>query len=266
MPCSTEFWDALAPHHSLIENNYLDVRSIRRVLQHLRDPVLVVGAGQGLIVEELLGKGFRCQGVDLSPEMVKHARIRRGLTLIHADAKALPFPQRTYETIVYATGVIDFMANDGDISAILNEGRRVLTDSGKLFVAFYKFSAAMEKFLKKTGLLSGQMLAQRETLRLYLLNPVQTLDWVAKSSGVSRLRALGILFGISAFSTVQEKTASLRMRRIFRKLNDPDSLVHAATEKLPYRNETEIRDLLDRLALPVKHIHPSPTCYIVRIQ
>jgi 2-polyprenyl-3-methyl-5-hydroxy-6-metoxy-1,4-benzoquinol methylase len=62
----SDFWDALAAHHSAIEDNYLNLASIRRVLDEIGSPVLVVGAGLGLIVEELQKHGFQCDGVDLS--------------------------------------------------------------------------------------------------------------------------------------------------------------------------------------------------------
>jgi 2-polyprenyl-3-methyl-5-hydroxy-6-metoxy-1,4-benzoquinol methylase len=77
MPASCEFWDALAPHHSAIENSYFDLPSVRRIVHDVRSPVLIVGAGQGLIVEELQKRGFQCDGVDLSLEMIRYARIRR---------------------------------------------------------------------------------------------------------------------------------------------------------------------------------------------
>ena len=83
------FWDALAEHHAAIEDNHLDLASLRRIMSDLRSPVLVVGAGQGLLVAELQAKGFQCDGVDFSAEMIKHARGRRGLDLIQADASAL---------------------------------------------------------------------------------------------------------------------------------------------------------------------------------
>ena len=51
---SSNFWDALAPYHSKIENSYLDLSSLRRILPNIDPPVLVVGAGQGLIVAERL--------------------------------------------------------------------------------------------------------------------------------------------------------------------------------------------------------------------
>src|SRR5437762_14139484 len=103
---TSAYWDALAPHHSALENNYLNLPSLRRIIRDVHQPVLVVGAGQGLLVEELLKRGFQTDGVDLSSEMIHFAKTRRGLTLIEADAGALPFGAGAYETIIYATGVL----------------------------------------------------------------------------------------------------------------------------------------------------------------
>jgi len=125
MSHASDYWDALAPYHSALENNYFDLSGLHRIFHDIREPALVVGAGQGLIVEELLRNGFQTDGVDLSSEMIRYAKRRRGLTLIEADAKALPFGAGTYETIIYATGVVDFMGDEEQISVILNEARRI---------------------------------------------------------------------------------------------------------------------------------------------
>ena len=107
----SDFWNALAPFHAAIENNYFDLPSLRCILPDLHEPVLVVGAGQGLIVAEVLKNGFQCDGVDFSPEMIRYARLRRGLSLIQADAKAMPLKDGAYQTILYATGVVDFVGD-----------------------------------------------------------------------------------------------------------------------------------------------------------
>src|SRR2546421_11413382 len=99
---SSDFWDALAPHHASLENNYLDLRSVRRIVHDIHEPVLVVGAGQGLIVEELQKNGLRTDGMDWSPDMIRYAQTRRGLKLVRADARATPFEGGTYETVIYA--------------------------------------------------------------------------------------------------------------------------------------------------------------------
>ena len=75
MSCSIEFWNALAPHHEALEDSYFDLASVRQLLPAIQQPVLVVGAGQGLIVGELRNRGFQCDGVDLSPQMINYAKL-----------------------------------------------------------------------------------------------------------------------------------------------------------------------------------------------
>src|ERR1700750_3164461 len=99
------FWETLAPQLSKIENHYLNRSSIRRMAHEIQGPVLVVGAGQGLIVAELRKLGLHCDGVDYCAEMIRYAKIRRGLTLVRADARTMPFAAESYQTVIYATGV-----------------------------------------------------------------------------------------------------------------------------------------------------------------
>jgi SAM-dependent methyltransferase len=262
---ASRFWDALAPHHSRIEDNYLDLASIRRMLPELLQPALVVGAGQGLIVEELRKQGLQCEGVDWSPEMVRYARLRRGLSLIQADARATPFNDGTYGTLIYATGVIDFMADEEGIRSIINEGKRIVNPSGKIFVAFYRLSRAQEKFLTRLGLLRQNALSNRECLELYLLNPVQMLDWVANKADVGYCRAAALVLRMAATSTLKEKITTFRMQKIFRKMDSPQSLIRAAQEQMPYRNEPEIQNLFKRLEIPIEQFRTLRSCFIVEI-
>src|ERR1039457_1938956 len=154
------------------------------MLPEIRSPVLVVGAGQGLIVAELRKRGFHCDGVDLSAEMIRYAELRRGITLVHADAAAMPFAERTYGTVIYATGVVDFTNDEEEIRVMLKEGRRIVEDSGKILVAFYRVSDVVRGFMASVGLLSNGETALRQSLELYLLNPAQMIRWVAKRTGL----------------------------------------------------------------------------------
>ena len=261
----SDYWDTLAPHHASLENNFLDLPGLRRIVHHVRQPVLVVGAGQGLIVEELLKRGLQTDGVDLSREMIRYAKSRRGLNLIEADARALPFGDGTYETIIYATGVIDFMGDEELIRTILNEARRTVTPSGKVFVAFYKMSAASEEFLARLGLLRNNALSLRETLEIYRMSPFQTIAWVAKKAGVGFFRAGILSLRACLLSSMKEKKGGLQMQRIFRKSEQASLLINTAPEKQPYRNELEIRNLFQRLTIPLKTFETAGSCYIVQI-
>jgi SAM-dependent methyltransferase len=265
MKPSADYWDALAPHHSSIENNFFDLPSLRRIVHDIHQPVLVVGAGQGLIVAALRKSGLRCDGVDLSAEMISYAKTRRGLRLVRADARAMPFGNGAYETIIYATGVVDFIGDETQIRLILNEARRIVTQSGKVLVAFYRYSAASEAFLARLGLLKNNMLSVREALEIYRLNPFQTIAWVAKRAEAGYVRAMLLSLRSWALSTRQEKTIALNMQRIIRKTEHAASLINAFPLTQPYRNEPEIRNLFKRLAIPLKELDASSSCYIAQI-
>jgi SAM-dependent methyltransferase len=260
-----DFWNALAQFHAEVEDSNFDRASVRRLLPEIESPVLVVGAGQGLIVAELRKHGFECAGVDLSPEMIRHAQLRRGLALVQADAKAMPFPAASYQTIIYATGVVDFTAEENEIRAMLTEARRVVKELGKVFVAFYRAGAAQEQFLTMVGLLRDGRLALRESFELYLLNPAQMVGWVANRTALGRVRATILLLRLSALCTMQERRTTLRMQRAFRKIGDPRRLIDAAPDKLPYRNEREIETMFKRLRIPIKRLSAFGSCWVVRI-
>ena len=265
MTCSSDFWDALAPHHSAMENSYFDLPSLRHIQQDIRPPVLVVGAGQGLIVAALQKQRLQCDGVDLSAEMIRYARLRRGLDLIHAEAKALPFGNGTYKTILYATGVIDFMSDEEEIRVIMNEARRIADPSGNIFVAFYKFSAATEDFVMRLGLLRNNVLCFRELLEIHRLTAVQTMLWVANRAKVRYPAAAMLALRSWAFSSWQEKRNAFHMQKVFGKAKHADALIHAAPENQTYRNEVEIRNLFARLAIPIRQLETSSSCHMVRI-
>jgi len=265
MTRSSDFWDALAPHHSVLENSYLDLSSLRRIQHEIRPPVLLVGAGQGLIVAALQAQGLQCDGVDLSAEMIRYAQLRRELTLVHADARALPFGNGAYKTIIYATGVIDFMSDAEEIRGLLNEGRRIAVHSGKILVAFYRFSAATEDLVIRLGLLRNSVLRFRELLEIYRLTPVQTMSWVARRAKVGYPGAVMLALRSWAFSSWQEKRNAFHMQKVFRKANRADALIQVAPENQPYRNETEIRNLFKRLAIPIQQFRALRSCYMVQI-
>lgn len=197
--------------------------------------------------------------------MIRQAKLRRGIALVQADAKALPFPAGRYATIIYATGVVDFTADEDDIRALLTEGRRVVKASGGIFVAFYKVSAVQQEFLKLIRLVRDHRLAFRESLEAYLLNPFQMVAWVARRAGVGRFRAAVALARVAVRSTAQERGSTLKMQRVFRKLGDPRSLMNAAPAELPYRNEKEIENLFNRLAIPIRQLKAFASCWVVRI-
>lgn len=255
----------MAEHHAAIEENYLDLSSLRQIMGGMRSPVLVVGAGQGLLVAELLSMGFACHGVDFSPEMIKRAKIRRGLKLVESHATALPFGDAAYETVIYATGVVDFNNDEEAIGRMLREGRRVLRPGGSILVAFYRFSPALEDFLSRLGLLNGSVVQHRRSLETYLLTGPQMLRWVARRAGVGWPGALGLMVRLAAFGTWREKATALRMQGIVRNMPAPQAFIQAASEIQPYRKEAEIRGLFGRLDIAVQEVRTLATCWVAGI-
>lgn len=262
-PC--QFWDALAPHHAAIEDSYLDRRSLRRILPQIRPPVLVVGAGQGLLVAELRRFGLECKGVDSSVQMNHQARLRRGIDLVQADARSMPFSSGSFATVIYATGVIDSMREEAAINQMLMEGRRVLANDGKIFVAFYRLSPATEIFLTRLGLLGNQLLHQRDTMEFYRFTPWQALAQVAARAKVGLGRATAMTMRSWACSSLQEKRVAMKMQKLFAKPEIADALLSTAPELTPYRTASQIQQLFDRLSIPVCGWNSSGSCHLVQI-
>jgi SAM-dependent methyltransferase len=235
-------------------------------LPEVHEPVLVVGAGQGLIVAELQKRGQQCDGVDFSTEMIRYARMRRGLSLIQADAKAMPLKNGSYRTVILATGVVDFISDEAEVKTIMAEAARIVSRAGDIFVAFYQSSPAVEELLTALGLLHNHVLLQREALQINRLNSRQMLDWVAERAGVSHLRAAVLLLRMMLFSTLREKRTAIEMKRIFRKMPDVSLFIESAPAKLPYRNEAEIRNLFGRLDLPIEPLLTLRSCILARIR
>jgi hypothetical protein len=61
------------------------------------------------------------------------------------------------------------------------------------------------------------------------------------------------------------KATTLKMQRIIRRMENPESFIQAAPETQPYRNEVEIRRLFGRLSIPVKELQTLATCWIVQL-
>jgi len=256
------FWDALAPHHAAIEDNYFDRASVRTIRHRLREPVLVVGAGQGLVVSEIRRCGLRCDGVDYSSEMIRWAKLRRGIDLIRADAKALPFEDGSYQTVIYATGVIDTNGDDAEIERFLSEGRRVARD-GDIFVAFYRLGAPLATFLRRVGLLRDDVLDERACLELYLHSPQHTTARVARRSGTSSLGAALMLMRLWLWSPRREKRLSRELARILKRTANPRALVDTAPRSQPVRDAAAIRALFRRLLIATRELYVLENCFIV---
>ncbi len=97
--------------------------------------VLDIGCGDGDLALELARRGARVSGVDASAAMIGAARRKareEGVTIAFqtAEAKVLPFPDRSFDRVVAMT-VLCFVA---DAEPVFREIARVLRPGGRLVI------------------------------------------------------------------------------------------------------------------------------------
>jgi hypothetical protein len=232
----------------------------------ISDPVLIVGAGQGLLVEQLQKSGHKVEGVDLSPQMIKYALTRRGMKLIEADARKLPFADRTYNTTIIATGVVDFLDDESQIGLMVNEARRVTQGAGKVLVAFLRLHPAAERFVRRVGVITDKGVRhQRRMYELTRLSPWEALKTLRRDLQMGMLRALREVLILQMFLPRREKRAVKKLAEMWKKADNPQALIDAAIESLPYRTEDDIRALFTRLELPINRLFVFGNCSVVQI-
>jgi len=261
------YWDAWSHYWLFFEDNMFNTEGIQKLGVDIVDPVLVVGAGQGLLMEQLLQRGFKVDGVDLSPRMIEHAKMRRHIDLIHADASNLPFADGSYKTCIVATGVVDFMDDEQQIASTVDEAQRVTDASGKTLLAFYRFHPRAEKFMKRIGVITNNgYWRARRTYQLMNMNPRAFLTALRMESNVSMLGAICTLIKCQMFLPKKERQ-SMRtwdlLRRSGVRIGGVDAIIEATPELVPYRVEPQIRSLFQRLSKPPYEVYPYDRCTIV---
>jgi ubiquinone/menaquinone biosynthesis C-methylase UbiE len=124
-------WDAgragqgLQPHH------------IESMARWLTDPVLLVGAGRGLMLQALRAKGYAATGVDWSAGMVAEAQRAGILGLRHGDAGDLPCDDQSLASVIVSTGVLLPTQAQHRRDAYLGEAWRVLASTGHLILCLF---------------------------------------------------------------------------------------------------------------------------------
>lgn len=266
MANKSNFWQLWAPHLVYLEDNHLDLRTINALVEKISSPVLVVGGGQGLLVNELQKKGLQVDGVDSSPEMVKYAEQRRGVKLVLTDGSSLPFADGNYSTSIIATGVIDFLDDDNQIRQIIEETRRVTRKTGRLLIAFYKIHPVTEKFLKHIGIVTDQgTLRHRRLFEMSRLEPKDFIAAIRKDTNLSLLSVIAALIRLQLFLPKQERILTKNLSMLLKSAKNADELIASVSESIPYRNRDSIDALFKRLDIPINELLDFETCFVVDI-
>jgi ubiquinone/menaquinone biosynthesis C-methylase UbiE len=94
--------------------------------------VLSVGCGSGELERDLARDGLSVIGIDVSHTMLRAAR-RRGLKLLaQADARRLPFPDSTFDAVLFPESIGYVRLKD-----VMPEAYRVLKARGSLLLTAY---------------------------------------------------------------------------------------------------------------------------------
>lgn len=71
------YWTAWSPYWLYQEDFFLDLDAINKLTAFITNPVLIIGAGQGLLVSQLQKKNFTVDGIELDPQMISYAKKKK---------------------------------------------------------------------------------------------------------------------------------------------------------------------------------------------
>jgi len=130
-----QFWDNKAADWDGRRNAQgLQPHHIERMAPWLTDPVLLVGAGRGMILQALRAAGYAASGVDWSANMVAEAQRDGIIGLDRGDAGQLPHDNQSLATVIISTGVLLPTHTRDRREAYLGEARRILMPTGRLIL------------------------------------------------------------------------------------------------------------------------------------
>jgi ABC-2 type transport system ATP-binding protein len=270
MPGFDKWWRAWAPFWEHLENTHFAIREIEMVLPGLSDPILIVGAGQGLIVEHLRKKGYRADGVDLEREMIIAAKKRRSLDFIRADALALPFRTGSYQTVVIASGVVDYIDDDDVAIRIIEEAKRLVAPFGNLITAFYQLNPIVEKVYKKMGVVvedQGYYLGRIfKILSLLRENPLKCVKpisgWTKKSYPIAFLYWTKLGLTLPKELKEEQNKVDAAVDAALKQGVSKDALFGSVPKLVPYRKIPEAESLLDKAGFPVYRFELTDECLV----
>jgi SAM-dependent methyltransferase len=266
MANEANFWQLWAPHLVYLEDNHLDLRAINALVDKISSPTLVVGGGQGLLVNELQKKGLHVDGVDSSPEMVKWAEQRRGVKLVLTDGSSLPFADNSYETSIIATGVVDFLDDEEKIRQIINETCRVTKNDGRLLISFYKLHPITEIFLKRIGIVTEHgTLRRRRIFSLSRLSPMDFIAAIRTDGNMSLFSAVFEAIKLQLLLPKQERVMTKNLSMILKTADNADELIDSVSETNPYRNQESIVDLFRKLDMSITELMKFDACFVAEV-
>ena len=162
-------WDKLALGWAACEHGGMTQHSIDPFVNRIKAPVLVVGAGQGMIVEYLSQLGLQTIGIDASEAMITLGRRRRSVNLIHAYAENLPFEEACFSTVIITTGVLNLDSID-QVLKVFAEAKRVSRVGATIVAGFFSPSLQARRIGKQIGYLHNWRQYQARLFEIWHFN------------------------------------------------------------------------------------------------
>ena len=265
-----QWWREWAPYWENVEDRHLSALVTESFIDGCRSPVLVVGAGQGLVVEALRTRGFDVTGVDRTREMVSEAKRRRDLDILCADARSLPFAGERFHSVIISTGVLDYVDDPELIRGVLEESFRVLRRGGPLFAAFFQLPRPVEEALRGIGVIQGQEyhMGRLFELQAGVLHPLRGAMKIARWTRRSLLPTL-VDFIRLGLSVPPELMADHRKTRAVFSHAEADGVAaeelrRSVPDVIPYRREREVRELFERAGFPCGGVEHHEDCLVAQ--
>ncbi|MBN2159536.1 MAG: class I SAM-dependent methyltransferase [Spirochaetes bacterium] len=269
------WWSTWAPLWERIEDRHFGTLTTDSLIGYIKPKVLVVGAGLGLIVRHLAGKNIGAVGLDINPEMVRMAKEKYGVDIIEGDAGELPFTDKSFNTVIISSGVVDYGADGARIISFVDEASRVCSDGGAVLAAFYKLPRKIERIYRRIGVIDKKSIYHMD--RIFTIdvvsakNPLLCVPYIRKWTGKFFIRILfewmwiGMTLHISGLIAERDwmrdnisYAESIGIRR--------EDLVACVPDALPYRARSDIQKLFEGIRVEYSEIIEFEDCTVVVIE
>lgn len=272
MQINQSWWDSWFPVWEFVEDRHLSIAVTDSFIKQIESPVLIIGAGQGLIVKHLRDNGLSVTGIDINKKMIEYAKSRRNVEIILADAANLPFDDKSFNTVILASGVLDYIEDNDTIQKIFSEAKRVNMLGGNIFAAFYKISDRIERIYKTLGVIDSEnnyrMKRIFEMEDLTQKNPITAIFEIQKWTNKSLFYLIPYwtLLGLTLPKKFkEEQKKKIAMENALREMGlNPASLKEDIPDKIPYKTEDQIRELFNKMNQSLFTVMHYDDCYIFK--
>jgi ubiquinone/menaquinone biosynthesis C-methylase UbiE len=212
---------------------------MRRMLALGRDDhVLDLGCGAGKLALFARGGAAGAAGVDVAPFFL--ARAAREVDLVRGDLRRLPFRKGAYPR-AYTLDVLEHL-DEGGVSDVLVEARRVVGPQGRLFVythamessALARFQRAVNRLaraLGERGLIDHEREAMRKSDHRNAIRSHEHFDSLCAEAGLRVAERR--YYNVVAKAVVEDLLLRLVEQARRRGRKDPGPHAHGAGEEAP---------------------------------